>query len=112
MGVVGGRRPCEEAPPPPSLSPGGLPRGGLSGGGEEEVGREGEGAVGGGGPPGSPRGDASGAGIPAANGTSIAGTVMVTRFQEASANLFVVTSYETITALGTHQKPKLSCRKD
>jgi len=60
VGVVGGRRPCEEAPPPPSLSPGGLPRGGLSGGGEE-VGREGEGAVGGGGPPGSPRGDASGA---------------------------------------------------
>jgi len=59
VGVVGGRRPCEEAPPPPSLSPGGLPRGGLSGGGEEEVGREGEGAVGGGGPPGSPRGDAS-----------------------------------------------------
>jgi len=32
----------EEAPPPLSLSPGGLPRGGLSGGGEE-VGREGEG---------------------------------------------------------------------
>jgi len=61
VGVVGGRRPCEEAPPPPSLSPGGLPRGGLSGGGEEEGGREGEGAVGGGGPPGSPRGDASGA---------------------------------------------------
>ena len=52
----------EEAPPPPSLSPGGLPRGGLSGGGEEEGGREGEGAVGGGGPPGSPRGDASGTG--------------------------------------------------
>ena len=58
---MGGEMSCEEAPPPPSLSPGGLPRGGLSGGGEEEGGREGEGAVGGGGPPGSPRGDASGA---------------------------------------------------
>ena len=29
---------------------------------------------------------------------------MVTRFQEASANLFVVTSYETITADGLHYR--------
>ena len=37
---MGGKMSWEEAPPPPSLSPGGLPHGGLSGGGEEEVGRE------------------------------------------------------------------------
>jgi len=39
---MGGKMSWEEAPPPLSLSPGGLPHGGLSGGGEE-VGREGEG---------------------------------------------------------------------